>query len=149
MVSQQCWTAQAKAKLIKQKHAKCLWAWYVWFPVSPHLQFFLQLCHSPLQHPPVLMSRKREGGWGEDRKWSIEKETPQKWSENRWGRIEERASTDSRGGHSEADEATKTTCNLIGRDALPFSPAPAGLNSHWSAPVSVGYRKCYNIITSL
>lgn len=43
------------------------------------------------------------------------------------GGREERVSTESRGGYSEAVEAT--TSNYISRDALPFSPAPAWPNS--------------------
>ncbi len=101
---QHCWPAQAKAKLIKQEHAKCL---------SPHLQLLLQLCHSPLQHPPVLTPGRRDGGG--QRGSDVEKRKGHK----RWvktgekvvqvGRREERASTDSRGGSSEAVEATTAT----------------------------------------
>lgn len=45
---------------------------------------------------------------------------------------EERASSDSRGGCSEAVEAPITTTKTgnVSRDALPFSPAPARPNSH-------------------
>lgn len=45
------------------------------------------------------------------------------------GGREEGASTDSRGGSSEAIEATTTTGNIISGAALPFSPGPARLNS--------------------
>lgn len=45
------------------------------------------------------------------------------------GRREERVSTESRGGSSEADEATTTGIISSSRDALPFSPGPTWLNS--------------------
>lgn len=111
--SPQSCTAQAKAKLIKQKHAKCLWARWVLFRKAPHLQLLLQLRHSPLQHPPVLVTQNRGGGVGCGQKvmYRRGRSIKVKWSEEVvWvERRDERALTESRGGCSEADEAWETT----------------------------------------
>lgn len=64
--------------------------------------------------------------WGRRRTHKGEWKKSEKVVQVRGGR-EERASTESRGGYSEAVEAT--TSNYISRDALPFSPAPAWPNS--------------------
>lgn len=40
-----------------------------------------------------------------------------------------------------ADEAKTQQVTSLARDALPSSPAPAGLNSQSDAPVSVEYNK--------